>query len=163
MPHTIALSRIGVRRIGVRRIGAPRIGAPRIRAALGTAWLMLLVLLAGCGPRGPKTAPVKGTITYQGKPVPYGTIMFQPEDGPAATSNISNGSYDLKTFRPGDGAVLGSHKVTVISLEDQSGRLPEDRNPLPPAVVPLSYSFPDQSGLTAVVEDKHNVIDFALK
>lgn len=120
------------------------------------------LLLAGCADKGPKTASVRGTITYHGKRVPQGTVMFQPVDGPAATGNIRDGVYVLKTFVSGDGAVLGAHKVTVIALEDQSGRLPEDRSPLPPAIVPLKYSFPDQSGLTALVEDRLNVVDFEL-
>ena len=124
---------------------------------------LLPVALSGCGDKLPKTAPVKGTITYKGDSVPQGSIMFQPEDGPAATGQIKDGHYVLKTFRDADGAVLGKHKVTVISLVDQSGLLPEDRNPLPPAIVPLDFSFPDKSGLSAVVEDKPNVINFDLK
>src|SRR5262245_29306401 len=117
------------------------------------ALLVLGLSMMGCSDNLPKRAPVKGMITYKGKSVPQGTIMFQPDDGPAATAPIKDGQYVLKTFRDGDGAVLGKHRVTVISMEDQSGRLPEDRNPLPPAIVPLDFSFPDKSGLTAQVED----------
>jgi hypothetical protein len=131
---------------------------------LGVAlFVPALLLLIGCGPSGPKTAPVKGTITYKGAPVPQGTIMFQPDSGPAATAEINNGAYVLKTFRDGDGAVLGNHKVTVISLANQKELLPEERKPLPPPMVPLDYSFPDKSGLTAVVEDKVNIFNFDLK
>ena len=124
---------------------------------------LLAVLLGGCANPGPKTAPVKGAITYAGNAVPHGTIMFQPAEGPAATAEIKAGVYILKTFKDGDGAVLGNHKVTVISLPDQSGLLPENRNPLPAPIVPLKFSFPDQSGLSAAVEDKQNVINFDLK
>jgi hypothetical protein len=132
-------------------------------AALATCVATLLVLI-GCSDGRMRTAPVKGTITYKGKPVPQGSIMFQPENnGPSATANIKDGSYSLKTYRNGDGAVLGKHKVTVISLEDQAGLLPETRANLPPPIVPLHYSFPDKSGLTATVEDKSNTIDFHLK
>jgi hypothetical protein len=134
-----------------------------LRAAATTISLATLLVLAGCSDGRLKTAPVKGTVTYNGKPVPQGSIMFQPEQGPVATANIKNGSYSLKTYRNDDGAILGKHKVTVISLEDQSGRLPEQRNPLPPPIVPLQYSFPDKSGLTAQVKDEPNTIDFHLK
>ena len=72
-----------------------------------------LVLVAGCSEQGMKTAPVQGTITYAGKPVPQGSIMFQPEHGPNAMANIKNGAYVLKTYRDGDGAVVGKHKVTL--------------------------------------------------
>jgi hypothetical protein len=113
-----------------------------LRPALPGLGLAALLLLSGCGDNHIKTFPVEGTITYNGKAVPGGSIMFQPKDNkdaPAATANIKDGRYVLKTYRDGDGAVLGEHTVTVISLEDQSGRLPEERNPLPPAVVPLKY------------------------
>jgi hypothetical protein len=89
--------------------------------------------------------------------------MFQPDNGPSATANIQNGSYSLKTYKNDDGAILGKHKVTIIALEDQAGRLPEERNPLPPPIVPLKYNFPDKSGLTAEVKDEPNTIDFHLK
>jgi hypothetical protein len=133
------------------------------RAGAAVVCMAAIALGAGCGNSNRKTAPVEGTITYKGKPVPHGTVMFQPDDGPAATGEIQNGRYVLTTDPDGDGAVLGKHKVTVISLEDQSARLPEDRAPLLPAVVPLKYSFPDRSGLTATIEDKNNVINFDLK
>ncbi len=124
---------------------------------------VILVGMIGCSEGGMKTAPVEGTITYGGKPVPQGSITFQPVHGPNATANIKNGAYNLKTYRDGDGAVIGKHQVTIISLEDQSGRLPEDRNPLPPPLIPLKYNFTDKSGLTAEVENKRNKIDFHLE
>ena len=140
------------------------IGTPKRLGFLVTSMAALLALfLGGCGDKGPKLAPVKGAITYKGKPVPQGSIMFQPDEGPAATAEIQDGNFTLKTFKDGDGAVLGKHKVTVISLPDQSGLLPENRNPLPTPLVPFDYSFPDKSGLTAVVENKPNVINFDLK
>jgi hypothetical protein len=134
-----------------------------VRRSIPAACLGVVLLAAsGCGPQGPKLAPVRGTVTWKGNPVPYGTVMFQPENGPAATGEIKNGAYVLLTDRR-KGAVVGRHRVTVISLADQSNRLPEERAPLPPPLVPLEYSFPDRSGLTAEVQDKENVIDFPLK
>jgi hypothetical protein len=133
-----------------------------VRAGIAVLCLSPVLFLAGCSSGGPRLAPVKGTVTYKGKLVSSGTVMFQPEKGPAATGEIKNGVYVLETNQR-KGAVLGEHRVTVISLADQSGRLPEERSPLPPPMVPLKYSFPDRSGLTAVVEDKDNVIDFELK
>lgn len=133
------------------------------RAGAAISCLAAIALAAGCGEARPRTAPVEGTITYKGQNLPHGTIMFQPDDGPAATAEIHNGRYVLTTYRDGDGAVLGKHRVTVISLADQSARLPEERSPFPPALVPLHYNFPDRSGLTAEVEDRSNIIDFPLK
>ena len=47
-----------------------------------------LVVLTGCGSNGPKLASVRGTVTYKGKKLPYGTVMFQPDEGQAATGEI---------------------------------------------------------------------------
>jgi len=126
-------------------------------------------LVAGCGGSGHGLAVVKGKVTYKGKPVPNGTINFLPTDGnkPSATGEIqSDGSYSLKTFvsnRPSDGAVIGQHKVVIVAMVDQASRLPEERSPLPPPIVPVKYTSPATSDLTAQVENKANVIDFDLK
>ena len=48
-------------------------------------------LLAGCGPGEephPETVPVQGKVTYQGQPVPKGTVTFQPASGQPAVGEI---------------------------------------------------------------------------
>jgi hypothetical protein len=136
--------------------------------------LWLLVALAGLGPclvlgcskkTGMPTAPVVGKVTYRGKPVPTGTVMFTPDEGPAATGNIApDGTYRLTTYREGDGAVIGRHKVTITALQDMGNLLPEQRSPTPPPLVPVKYLSAETSGLTAEVKpDVTNTIDFHLK
>jgi hypothetical protein len=120
--------------------------------------------LVGCGSNRMKTAVVRDTLTYNGKPVPNGTISFIPESGPTATGEIgSDGSYRLTTYRKGDGAVLGKHKVIVVAMEDMSGKLPEARNPLPPPIVPVKYTSLATTDLRAEVKDQDNTIDFNLE
>jgi hypothetical protein len=120
--------------------------------------------LASCGGGGKKTAVVRGTLTYNGKPVPNGTISFIPESGPTATGEIqSDGTYALTTYRKGDGAVLGKHKVIIVAMEDMSGKLPEARNPLPPPIVPVKYTSLATTDLRAEVKDQDNKIDFNLE
>lgn len=124
---------------------------------------LLIAGLIGCGDGGPKTAPVHGRITYKGKPVPNGSIVFIPKSGPPASADIdSEGKYALKTFKPGDGAVLGTHEVMITALQDMKGRLPEDRTPLPPPIVPSRYGSTSTSGLTAEVKDEDNTVNFEL-
>jgi hypothetical protein len=126
-------------------------------------------LTAGCGSSSQGLALVKGKVTYKGKPVPNGTINFLPTNGnkPSASGEIqSDGSYSLKTFvsnRPSDGAVVGQHKVVIVAMVDMASRLPEERIPLPPPIVPVKYTSPATSDLTAEVENKENMIDFDLK
>ena len=59
---------------------------------------------------------VKGTVTYRGKPV-SGAIVSLTMEGAArgATGTTDgNGNYKLTTFDTNDGAIVGTHKVTVV-------------------------------------------------
>jgi hypothetical protein len=130
------------------------------------AWAGVLVcLFLGCSGDRIRTAPVRGKVSYKGKALTHGTVMFVPDEpGPAATAEIQkDGSYVLQTPPHRQGAVIGSHTVAITVVEDTSGRLPEERNPLPPMLLPDKYSNNKRSGLKATVEDKDNVINFDLK
>jgi hypothetical protein len=132
-----------------------------------SALLFVVVFLAaGCAKKGGmETAPVSGKVTYRGKAVPTGTVMFVPTEGPAATGNIaSDGTYKLETYTAGDGAVIGTHKVTITALQDMAGALPEQRSPTPPPLVPAKYLSGETSGLVAEVKPKtNNEVNFDLK
>jgi hypothetical protein len=125
---------------------------------------VVLVALAGCG-NYPKTAVVRGTVTYKGKPVPNGTITFIPtDDRPSATGDIGpDGSYRLTTYRPGDGAVLGTHKVVIVAMQDMRHQPAEAWTPTPPPIIPLKYTSLATTDLEAEVKDEENVINFDLK
>jgi hypothetical protein len=126
--------------------------------------LALTPALVGCGGERLKTAIVKGKVTYNGKPVPNGTITFIPNGpGPSASGELQkDGSYNLTTYRKGDGAVLGQYKVIIVAMQDMSNRLPEERNPTPPSIVPDKYTSAATSDLRAEVEDRENICDFDL-
>ena len=96
---------------------------------------MMLSLMAGLGlvfsfggcssdPDLPKLGKAYGTVTYKGKPLDGGHIVFTPaggkggETGQNATGEInSDGTYEMTTFNTGDGAILGQHIVTVVARE----------------------------------------------
>ncbi len=140
--------------------------------------LTVLALCLGCGSRG--MGKVKGKVTVGGAPINNGTIMFYPADGPGAVGEIGqHGSFTLRTHKPGDGAVVGAHKVAIHatsvgpgtleapkSLEDELRGSPANsgvKNLVPGKVtwlVPEKYSTPDQSPLTAEVKAGQNTIDF---
>ena len=129
------------------------------------SWAILLVIaIVGCSSSGDRpTAPVKGTVSYKGKTLTAGTVMFVPDSGPAATGEIQpDGSYELSTYGTNDGAVLGSHKVTITALEDMGGALPEQPKALPAPVIPAKYLSQETSGLRVEVKADGNVIDFPL-
>ncbi|MEQ1827667.1 MAG: hypothetical protein ABL921_17035 [Pirellula sp.] len=124
--------------------------------------LLLCAVLVGCD--GSKLASVKGKVSFGGKPVPGGTVNFIPlNSGPTASGEIkSDGSYALTTNVQGDGAAPGSYKVVIVAMEDQAGKLPEDRNPLPAALIPVRYTSLATTDLTATVDKKENTINFEL-
>ncbi len=119
--------------------------------------LLALPLAVGCVSEDAGMVPVKGKVTYRGKPVPNGSINFIPDEMRSAYGEIQpDGSYSLMAFP-------GTHKVVVVALEDMSNRLPEERAPLPAPIVPTKYTHVTTTDLKAEVEDKENVIDFELK
>jgi hypothetical protein len=75
---------------------------------------LLSALLAGCG--GQKIYHVSGTVTFKGKPVPTGQIVFEPDAsagnaGQAAFAKIKDGRYDTRL--EGQGTLGGPHLVRI--------------------------------------------------
>jgi hypothetical protein len=83
------------------------------RAAAGLVLLLALVS-AGCGVR---TYPVKGTVTFNGQPIPEGTINFLAEDGRIApdSGRIFNGEYLVQVK-------AGRKKVEVYAHREVPGQ-----------------------------------------
>ena len=92
---------------------------------LGT--LLGLVLTAGCADNLSPVAKVGGRITFQGRPVVSGKLLFLPEGGgkQAIGSIRQDGSFELTTYREGDGALVGNHHAVVLKGKVTSrGKLP---------------------------------------
>jgi hypothetical protein len=77
-------------------------------------WLSILLAAAGgCG----KRATVTGKVTYQGRPVTYGSVIFLSADNTARSAAIAgDGSYRV------EGVPLGAAKIAVISHDPSKGR-----------------------------------------
>ncbi len=113
---------------------------------VGKTLLLGLVVLAGCGrAAGPPTYPVSGRVLYRGEPLQRGTVLFVPENGPAAGATIgADGTFSLR-------AVAGKHQVGVTSVpEPPPGVEPEHY--FAPPLIPAQYSPPHSSGLSAEVQ-----------
>jgi hypothetical protein len=105
---------------------------------------------------------VSGQVTYKGKPVPHGTIAFIPDGATAATGEIGpDGSYTLTTFRKGDGAIPGTHRVVITALEDPATPV-EAWSKLPPPIIPAKYLNLTTTDLRAEVKEGENTINFEL-
>ncbi len=110
--------------------------------------LVLVALVAvGCGGGAsdkPKVAAVSGTVTYKGQPVEGADVSFWKEGAPRAATGKTDakGNFQLTTFDPNDGAIIGNHTVTVVKVaaaatmnaaDMASGttKAPEVKDPLP--------------------------------
>ena len=87
------------------------------------------LLVAGCGSSdpGPSRYRVSGNVTFNGQPVPTGTIYFETSQGPAGVASISNGKFDTKT---GKGVVGGPHKVLIEGFDGQGANPGEPGKPI---------------------------------
>jgi hypothetical protein len=78
------------------------------------------VLASGCGGGGPELTRVSGKVTFNGAPVPGGTVYIKPDtsqgnSGPAGMAYIKNGTYD--TAAGGKGSVNGAVIISVDGLD----------------------------------------------
>ncbi len=126
----------------------------------------VLLLAAGCGDNRAETVPVTGTVTYRQQPVEGAQVMFMAAKGPSASGTTNaEGRFELMTFEPGDGAVVGSHKVLITKKEeipDPSGA--DSPYKMTRDLLPPRYGNPVQSGLTVDVQaDGENDFPFELQ
>jgi hypothetical protein len=95
-----------------------------------TLCLACVACLAACNQSGYELAPVRGTVTINGKMIKSGKVMFSPvaqgdnlnPGKPAFGMLRIDGSYVLTTYADNDGAVVGKHWVTVINSEEDLPR-----------------------------------------
>ncbi len=84
------------------------------------ALIAIAITMGGCGPSTPKTYPVTGTVTLDGKALPGASVTFHSDAGnnkTAATNTDDQGKYTMSTFKQGDGAVPGSYKITISKYQ----------------------------------------------
>ena len=146
--------------------------------ALRGGWPMSL-LLAGCSSYG----TITGKVTYQGKPLPSGTVTFVPEQGgQAVTSDIRDGEYKVTKISPGPAKIAvstPSRPGEIASFIKKMQPSPEktekmapgksppagfDKSAEPPKPVPIPNKFndPNNSGLTYTVKSGSQVHDIDL-
>jgi hypothetical protein len=115
---------------------------------------LLLCVWAGCGKGGLATYPVEGTVKFRdGKPLFGGSVEFQPvgeQKGKISSRGYISpeGTFRMGTFKPGDGAIEGKHRVLVISPLPPGALDPT--KPPKPFIHPRFQSY-DTSGLEFTV------------
>jgi hypothetical protein len=133
--------------------------------------MLALGLLAatGCGGGdGLEMFPVRGEVTYKGKPLVRGIVNYLPSSPgarPASGSIQPDGTFVLTTQARDDGAVRGTYDIVVHSYEDNPDA-PKTREEieaqgsrsaaLVKSIIPDRYTAPETSGLTDTVDENHS-------
>jgi len=139
------------------------------RARRASPLIMAIVAVSipqGCSSSGPEMARVSGRVTYDGKPVPKGTISFQAvgPGGRNATGVLGpDGTYTLQTEQPGDGAQLGEYRVAISARDDVVLDYTPEKPVPPKRLVPEKFEDPKTSDLKATVKSGRNDFPFDLK
>lgn len=136
----------------------------------------------GCGPSGPDTQLVQGTVTIDGAPLEGATVYFSPTGSggsPAAGQTGAGGVFRLTTVvagaRGGGGAMAGDYAVVIkkrdlpavaeLSTDDPryGGDLPStESSKAIKELVPVVYGDAKTSPLRATVKKGTNSFTFEI-
>ena len=130
-------------------------------------FVTVIAVLAGCadGDRLP-TAPARGTVWLDGRPLANAHVVFTPERGRSATGQTgADGTFVLTSYDSGDGVIVGHHRATVTAQE-----IGEFDTPGAPGIhrpgkslIPVRYNSTATSGLEFDVHaDQRNVFELRL-
>lgn len=91
------------------------------------AGLFAATMLASCSDAGPKRFRVSGEAKFDGRPIPYGDVLFTPDgakqnSGPQGIATIKDGKYDTAAA-DGKGVAGGPTVVRVTGLSGPGGKL----------------------------------------
>ena len=128
-----------------------------MKMAIRSLVIAAMFCSSGCGPSVPPTYPVSGTITYDGKPVTDGDILFVPLDrslGPDA-GKIDGGKYTLQ-------AKAGKCRVEITALDIGPDTPIIQGSPVASNYIPARYNSKTEL-IVEVSADGNNVFDFPLE
>lgn len=125
------------------------------------SWLVLAV--TGCGPGGPPTYPVTGTVTFDGKPISDGQIIFFPtEEGLTPDAGpIKDGKFSFV-------AREGEKRVQIESTREVPGKTIPQPPPLTGTIpvtemyIPEVYNSKTKLRVTVMDSAPDNQFDFDL-
>jgi hypothetical protein len=111
----------------------------------------------------PDTVPVTGVVTYKGEPLADAQVSFIPAKGkPASATTGADGRFQLTTFEPNDGAIVGEHTVTIAKTAPAADKK-DDPYAEHKSVIPEKYGNLKESGLKeTVTADGPNDFKFEL-
>ncbi len=127
-----------------------------IRIGFGCFALGLLGLL-GCNSSDlPTLHPVSGTVSFAGKPIENGSIVFDPADGKgiAAMGSIVNGQIQ--------GEIPAGEKILRITAQRETGEKDQYGEPVVESYIPDKYNVNSQLK-QSVTADGENRFELTLK
>ena len=130
---------------------------------IGLFAVVLGIGLVGCGGKsGPTLVQLSGTILFEGRPIPPGTLTFIPKEGqgPTATGLIADaGRFTVSTHHPGDGITPGAYRIRVESWETP----PTMGGPPAKSAVPAKYTNVNTTDLALnVPNEREQVVEIVL-
>jgi len=144
---------------------------PQVRLLkLGLAVLVSAAVtmpMPGCGKARRELGVVTGKVTYNGKPLRFGTVIFEPEAGQFATGVIQpDGTFQMETRGEGTGAPVGKCKVRFVCFSHQDPAAkpppaeddgtPSEALPLGEPLIPKKYLSSATSGIIVEVKPGDN-------
>lgn len=137
----------------------PAMPMPRLVAVITI--LVGAAMAAGCGRSGPALVPVSGSVTFDGRAVESGEIVFRAADEAVASSagTIRDGRYETRT-------PVGRKRVEIIATRRAAPKAekPGGSGESPPAEMYVPDRYNSKSELTAeVTVAGPNQFDFDLQ
>ncbi len=120
--------------------------------AVEVSCVLGFLLLTGCSGEHPATYPVAGEVLQNGQPVADASVVFTSQGPLAKGTTDAAGKFTLRTFADGDGAVAGTHRVTITKNVPQPAAA-DNPYPMTKNMLPAQFARPDTSGLTAEVKE----------
>lgn len=128
-------------------------------------WVIPLLLVCGCSKSGLDLVPLTGKVTYQNQNLTHGQVVLIPTGdtkGPPGSGQIQpDGTYSIVTAQK-PGAIVGTHKVTVICR-----RKPTEAEvqalAVTPLLIPAQYAAETTTPLTVTIESGGSEYNIELK
>jgi hypothetical protein len=122
----------------------------------------LAVTIFGCGPRQgelPK-APVSGSVTYRGKPLRFGRVLFYHSSGHTVGADIAaDGTFTLDVYQGENGV-----SIECYDYQRPGSKTRRSRSGGNSSLIPIRYLSCGTSGLAIKVEpDGRNDVVLELK
>lgn len=136
----------------------------------GVCLVLAAAFAAGCGSgsrpmTGPPPHPVHGQVLVDGEPAEGVLVRFVPADDggaelPLATGlTDEDGTFELSTYNPKDGAPAGQYQVALSWIKIVDPAATRQNQPPSAEQMPPKYRDPRMSGLTADIDEGSNDLE----